>query len=145
MSNATDKLIEAKKIVLNTLKIAEDQEFSLRICRWLFSLNSTKNGYVIKCYSTKIPDVCFCVDRFEFGDCDSKKVKTWFFRIRKNRLLFFRLIKPNNSYLKLQTAGRGTNVDNTYISAQESEELTFEIIKMHILEAYGLQLAQLSL
>jgi hypothetical protein len=144
MSNATDSLIEAEKMIRSTFSKTEEREIALQICHWLLNFNITENRFRIKCYSTRIPDICFCVD--SGGDCDSKNIRTWFFRIRASKSLFmiFKLIKPNGTYLNLQS-GRGINTDNTFITYAESKKLNFEIIKKHIFESYELQLNKLKL
>jgi 5-methylcytosine-specific restriction endonuclease McrBC GTP-binding regulatory subunit McrB len=148
MSNATEILSEAEEMIRNSFSKSDDQEITLQICRWLLAFNSVEKGFKVKCYSTKIKkgEVCFCVD--QGGNYESEKIRTWFFRIRENRLMYFRKIEPNANapYLKLQSElGRGNNTAHTYILSSEGKKLDLEIIKKHIFESYEQQLKKLRL
>lgn len=134
MSNATDSLVEAEGMIRSTFSKTDDQKIALQICQWLLGFNSIEKGFKIKCYSTKIinGEICFCVDRG--GDCESERVSTWFFRIRRNEQIFRRL-KLNEPYLKSQS-----DTNNAYILSTDSKKLDLEILKKHIFESYELLL-----
>lgn len=139
MSNATDILIEAEEMIRGTFSKTDDQEISMQIGHWLLGFNSIENRFRVKCYSTKVPDINFCVD--QGGDCESERVLTWFFRIRSNQMIF-RPIKLNAPYLKL---GTSTGSNYVYILPKDSKKLDLDIIKKHIFESYLLLLNKLRL
>jgi len=143
MSNATDNLIEAEKMIRRTFPNVDDQERSLQICRWLFEFNDIENGFKIKCRRRNIPDISFCIDRFGYGDCDKEKVNTWFFAICiKKSQLIFRPIIPNKPYLKKESTNQNLLA---YINYKESKNLDLETIKLHIIESYELLINNLKL
>ncbi|MBI2354846.1 MAG: hypothetical protein HYV06_07440 [Deltaproteobacteria bacterium] len=143
MSNATDSLIEAEKMIRSTFSksTVDDVERSLQICRWLFGFNSVEKGFKVKCYSTNVKygDICFCVDRPGHGDCESDRVATWFFRIRSNCQIF-RRIALNAPYFKRQS-----DTNNAYILSTDSKKLDLEVLKIHIFASYELLLKKLKL
>jgi len=143
MSNATDNLIEAEKMIRSTFPNLDDQERSLQICSWLFGFNSIEKSFKIKCRRRDIPDICFCIDRHGYGDCEPEKVKTWFLSICiKKAKLIFRPIPLSTPYLK-QEASRPQLL--TFINYSESKKLDLETIKIHIFESYKLLLNNLKL
>ncbi len=140
MSNATDSLDEAEKMIRDSL--IDDQERALQICCWLLGFNSIEKGFKVKCYSTKIKngDICFCIDRSGQGDCERERVQTYFYRIRKNELQFGD-IKLSAPYLERKF----NNKAYVRILSKESKNLELEKLKYHIFESYELQLNKLVL
>jgi len=129
MTNATDNLIEAEKMIRSTIRSPVND---VEICRWLFEFNKIEKGFTIKCYRTEIPDISFCIEK-------SGGKSGWFFRIRKDQFLF-RPIKGYEKYFKRQS-----DTDAAYILYSNIDKPGIDILKKHIFESYEWQLNKLRL
>jgi len=138
MVTATDNLEQAEKIVKGIVYGPIAIERALMICRWLFSFNMKEQGFKVKCYQTKVPEVRFCVDRG--NDCEGReKILTVFVTIRSNLQIIFHTENINFPYLQ-----KNQN-DIYFIIPEASKKLDMEIIKSHILEAYCQKINKLKL
>lgn len=146
MSNATDSIVEAEEMIRSTFSKIENQEIvlqALQICNWLLSFNGIEKEFKVKCYSTeKCKDICFCIDRFGYRDCEGEKVYTYFYRIRRDKQIFRPIsINPSSEkYLQRQT-----DTDHVEILSSKSYKPDIEILKKHIFESYEWQLNKMRL
>lgn len=128
MSNATDNLLEAEKMIRSKIVGTVEQRKTVAICKWLFLINEKQNGYLIKCYTTNDDKVRFCVDRG--NDCNKDKVGTSFLNINPYFEVGILSIKDTKPYYKRH--------DKNWckIPAPISRELTDKEIHEVIWESY---------
>lgn len=96
MSNATDNMIEAEKMIRSNILGSIEQLRAITICNGLFQNNNEIIGYRIKCYTTRDDKVRFCIDRG--NDCDNDKISTSFLNINPNFEIGILSAKDNKPY-----------------------------------------------
>jgi len=128
MSNATDNLIEAEKMIRNNIIGSVEQSRTIEICKLLFLNNNNENDWRIKCYTTDDHKVRFCIDRG--NDCSEDKIRTSFLNINPNFQIGILSSDAKKSYF--------TRHDKNWciINAPMSRELSDKDIYEDIVDSY---------
>ena len=133
MANATDDLNSAEKIIEGIFYGSIEKKKALQICHWLFSFNTVEKGFTVKCYSTNVPDVRFCIDRG--SDCGGNKILTGFVVLRPPIEIH---VRSKNDIPKVKTKDSGWYM-------VDGRTFDVEVINKHILESYEKQINKMNL
>lgn len=139
MSNATDNLFDAEKMIRDSFTGSMEKERTIEICRWLFSLNSKGKDHVIKCYRPKDQSIRFCIDRGH--DCEGDRVSNTLITTIKSNFQIHILPPKDTSHKYLKPDGKYYR----YIPSYFCRNLPLEDIKKHILESYFTKLEKLGM
>jgi len=137
---ATDDLFEAERLIRGTIADSIGKERTLRICKWLFTLNKSTIGHVIKCYSRNDRSIRFGIDTTG-RDCDVDKVGSLFVTIKNNFQIHILPPDDEHQYAYLKPDGKYYR----YIPKQYCIELPMAEIERHILESYYSKLDKLGM
>lgn len=139
MSNATDNLFEAEKMIRDNFTGSMEKERTMEICKWLFSLNSKGNDHLIKCYKPKDRSIRFCIDRGH--DCEGDRIGNTLITTIKGNFQIHILPPKDKLYTYLKPDGKYYR----YIPSQYCRTLPMEDIKKHIMESYFTKLQKLGM
>lgn len=138
MSNATDNLFEAEKMIRSTITETVGQKRAIDICNWLLSINNIAKDHLIKCYRANDKSIRYCIDRGH--DCEGTKITTIFLAIKSNFQIHIQPPNDIKSYLK-----EDWKAIWYYIPGPVSRTLSMEDIQKHILESYSTKLEKLGM
>lgn len=137
MSNATENLIDAEKMIRSTITGVSEQNRAIRLFKLFLSFNGLDDKYRIKCYTREDASVRLCID--SGSDCDSEKIGTSFLNIKSN--FQYGILTSATKYTYLKAHDRNWSI----ISGPTSRDLSDDTLLKHVMESFLVRMSKMSL